>query len=70
MLLTEYDEKKHMRDTYREGFDDGEKSGYDKGEDSMARLVEILTREKRYEDLARVSVDKEYREKLMKEYKI
>ena len=32
MLLTEYDEKKHMRDTYREGFDDGEKAGFDKGE--------------------------------------
>ena len=31
MLLTEYDEKKHMRDTYREGFDDGEKAGYDNG---------------------------------------
>ena len=32
MLLTEYDEKKHMKDTYREGFDDGEKAGFDKGE--------------------------------------
>ena len=32
MLLTEYDEKKHMRDTYKEGYDDGEKAGYDKGE--------------------------------------
>ena len=54
----------------RAGYDKGERVGYDKGEDSMARLVEILTREKRYEDLARVSVDKKYREKLMKEYSI
>lgn len=36
MLLTEYDEKKHMKDTYKEGFDDGygagEQIGYDRGE--------------------------------------
>ncbi len=32
MLLTEYDEKKHMRDTYKEGYDEGERDGYDKGE--------------------------------------
>ena len=32
MLLTEYDEKKHMRDIYKEGYDDGERAGYDKGE--------------------------------------
>ena len=31
MLLTEYDEKKHRRDTYKEGYDEGERAGYDKG---------------------------------------
>ncbi len=36
MLLTEYDEKKHMRTLYREGYEDGfgkgEQAGFDKGE--------------------------------------
>lgn len=32
MLLTEYDEKKHMKDTYKEGFEDGEQAGYSRGE--------------------------------------
>lgn len=36
MILTEYDEKKHMRDTYKEGEEEGykkgEKEGYRKGE--------------------------------------
>ncbi len=32
MLLTEYDEEKHMRDTYKEGYEEGEAAGYSKGE--------------------------------------
>ena len=32
MLLTEYDEKKHMRTLYREGYEDSEKAGFDRGE--------------------------------------
>ncbi len=31
MLLTEYDEKKHMRDTYKEGYDEGKQAGYSEG---------------------------------------
>ncbi len=32
MLLTQYDEEKHMRDTYKEGYEEGEAAGYQKGE--------------------------------------
>ncbi len=32
MLLTEYDEKKHMRGIYEVGYEEGEKAGYRKGE--------------------------------------
>ncbi len=36
MLLTQYDEEKHMRDTYKEGYEEGERAGeqigYSKGE--------------------------------------
>ena len=42
MLLTEYDEKKHMRDTYKEGYDDGEKAGYDKGERDGCELTKKI----------------------------
>ncbi len=31
MLLTQYDEEKHMRDTYKEGYEEGEAAGYSKG---------------------------------------
>ena len=32
MLLTEYDEKRHLKTVFREGFEEGELSGYSKGE--------------------------------------
>ena len=35
MILTEYDEKKHMRDTYKEG----EEEGYKKGEKAQIKKI-------------------------------
>ncbi len=32
MFLTEYDEKKHMKAVYQEGYEEGEQAGYSKGE--------------------------------------
>ena len=40
------------------------------GIDLMARLMKILLDEKRFEDAARASEDADYREMLMKEYKL
>ena len=42
MLLTEYDEKKHRRDTYKEGYDEGERAGYDKGERDGCELTKKI----------------------------
>lgn len=41
-----------------------------KGVDLMARLMKILLGEKRFDDAARASEDADYREMLMKEYKL
>ena len=40
------------------------------GVDRMAKLVSILLEEKRYDDAKKASEDPEYREKLMREYKL
>ena len=40
------------------------------GVDLMAKLMKILLAEKRYSDAERASDDAEYRDKLMKEYKL
>jgi len=47
-----------------------ENKGVDKGVDRMAKLVSILLEEKRYDDAKKASEDPEYRDKLMKEYKL
>ena len=36
----------------------------------MAKLVKILLAEKKYSDVEKVSDDAEYRDKLLKEYKL
>ena len=41
-----------------------------KGVDLMAKLVKILLAEKKYSDVEKVSDDAEYRDKLLKEYKL
>ena len=40
MFLTEYDEKAHMRATYKEGYEEGELAGYRKGEETGYRRGE------------------------------
>ena len=43
MLLTEYDEKKHMKSVFKDGeksgFEKGEKSGFEKGQQAVMELV-------------------------------
>ena len=47
MLLTEYDEKEHMKATYKEGYEDGEQAGYSKGEqDGRNELIIELIQKK------------------------
>lgn len=47
-----------------------ENKGVDKGVDLMAKLVDMLMEANRYADVKRVAKDPEYRDKLMKEYKL
>ena len=47
-----------------------ENKGVDKGVDLMAKLMKILLAEKRYSDAERASDDAEYRDQLLKEYKL
>ena len=51
---------------YREGLKDGE----EKGQENTNKLIKILLKEKRYDDLEKSAQDIEYQNKLMKEYKI
>ena len=48
----------------------GIKKGRAEGVDLMAKLVKILIAEKKYSDVEKVSDDAEYRDKLLKEYKL
>ena len=53
-----------------EGRAEGRVEGRVEGVDLMAKLVKILLAEKKYSDVEEVSDDAEYRDKLLKEYKL
>ena len=53
-----------------EGLAEGRAEGRVEGVDLMARLVKILLAEKKYSDVEKASDDAEYRDKLLKEYKL
>ena len=55
---------------YREGLKAGEEKGRAEGQQNANKLIAILLKEKRYDDLERSAQDIEYQNKLMKEYKI
>ena len=47
-----------------------EKKGRAEGVDMMAKLIKLLLAEKRYSDVEKASEDAEYREQLLREYKL
>ena len=53
-----------------EGRVEGRAEGRVEGVDLMAKLVKILLAEKKYSDVEKASDDAEYRDKLLKEYKL
>ena len=75
-ILTEYDEERVLAELSRESYEDGEKAGYvdgqkvgyTDGEKHFARLAQALLEAGRIEDLSRATTDKDYREKMYKEY--
>ena len=86
MCLREYDEKRTMElfekewkeegleeglmRGRQEGLEEGEKKGLQKGEKMMGSLMTILYSVGKMDDATRAVEDKEFREKLYKEYGI
>ena len=54
----------------KKGLAEGRVEGRVEGVDLMAKLVKILLAEKKYSDVEKASDDAEYRDKLLKEYKL
>ena len=54
----------------KKGLAEGRAEGRAEGVDLMAKLVKILLVEKKYSDVEKASDDAEYRDKLLKEYKL
>ena len=78
LCLFEYDQEKHLRDTYEEGVEDGEKRGMELGvtqgieigENRLNHLTQRLLADDRIDDLSRSTKDREYRQKLLQEYQL
>ena len=74
MLLTEYDEKLHMKTLYEQGKEDGREEGYETGyfiaNERINQLYSILLEEQRTEELAKAINNSEYRKRLLEEYKL
>ena len=49
---------------------ESKRKGIEEGEKRLSKLINILNKEKRYEDIERVTNDKEYKYKLYKHYNI
>ena len=71
-MTTYYDRLKRQwkKEGTEEGMAKGMAEGLEKSEDIMARLMEILVKEGRIDDLAKASEDKSYRKSLLKEFQL
>ena len=63
-------ENQGIKKGLEEGRAEGRAEGRVEGVDLMAKLVKILLAEKKYSDVEKASDDAEYRDKLLKEYKL
>ncbi len=70
MVLTEYDEQAHIKNEREIAKEEGRAEGRKEGEDILSRLIQALLDAGRTEDIARVTGDKEYRERLYKEFQL
>ena len=72
LCLFEYDQEKHLKDTYEDGVEDGMEIGEVRGEkrgmDILSQLTQKLLSDNRLEDLSRSTQDVVYRKQLLKEY--
>ncbi len=70
MHILDFNEELHNKSLKEEGFEDGIERGIEKGETKLSRLVLILSKDGRNEDITRVASDEEYRKALYKEFNI
>lgn len=72
--IYEYDEEKTMRqmreEGRQEGREEGRQEGREEGEMSFAVLTKKLLEDSRQEDLLRAADNREFREKLYREYEL
>lgn len=76
MILSEYNEELHLKDTYEvgkaegraEGREEGREEGKAEGEKRVNALIEILIRHNRLEDLKRAAVDGAFQKQLFEEF--
>ena len=54
--------------TYEEGREQGLEQGREEGMDKLASLTNMLLKQNRLKDIERISSDKDYRNKLPKEF--
>lgn len=65
MLLEEM-----MRDERMEGMQEGLKKGMQQGQERINQLIILLSKQNRSEDIIKAASDKEYQEKLLKEFNL
>ena len=65
MLLEEM-----MRDERMEGMQEGLKKGMQQGQERINQLIILLSKQNRSEDIIKAAADKEYQEKLFKEFNL
>ncbi len=65
MLLEEM-----MRDERMEGMQEGLKKGMQQGQERINQLIILLSKQNRSEDIIKAALDKEYQEKLLKEFNL
>lgn len=72
MILSEYNEELHLKDTYEvgkaDGREEGRTEGKTEGEKRVNALNEILIRDNRLEDLKRAAVDEAFQKQLFEEF--
>ncbi len=70
MLVAEYSYEEDIRVKQEEARIEGIEQGIERGEDRISELIRILIAEGQYDKLAKVSENREYRSKLLKQYGI
>ncbi len=70
MLLEDFDVEKYERSLKREGYEEGERAGLQRGQERVSLLYQQLKDDNRMEDLMKAIDDIEYRRQLLEEFNL